>query len=78
MKSTSPPVGVHARPIATPGCFVRSSISSSRNRGAPSISVTTSSVTTSGDSSPSARRRAAFRQIDPISRSRFRTPASRV
>ena len=44
MNSTSPPAGVHARPIATPGSFVRSSISSSRNLGAPSISTTTSGV----------------------------------
>ena len=76
--STSPPAAVHASPMATPGFLVRSSISSSRKRGAPSISTTTSRVTTSGSSLPSARRRAAFRQIDPISRSRFRTPASRV
>ncbi len=45
MKSTSPPTGVHARPMATPGSLVRSSISSSRNFGAPSISTTTSGVT---------------------------------
>ena len=44
MNSTSPPAGVHARPIATPGSLVRSSISSSRNVGAPSISTTTSGV----------------------------------
>ena len=58
MKSTSPPAGVHARPMATPGFFVRSSISSSRNRGAPSSSTTTSGVTATGSSWPSARRRA--------------------
>jgi ATP-dependent Lon protease len=34
MKSTSPPAGVQAKPIATPGSFVRSSISSSRKMGA--------------------------------------------
>ena len=33
MNSTSPPAGVHARPMATPGSFVRSAISSSRNVG---------------------------------------------
>ena len=38
MKSTSPPTGVQARPMATPGSLVRSSISSSRNLGAPSSS----------------------------------------
>ena len=42
MNSTSPPTEVQARPMATPGSFVRSSISSSRNFGAPSISATTS------------------------------------
>ena len=47
MKSTSPPAGVQARPMATPGCLVRSSISSSRKRGAPSIATTTSGVTAS-------------------------------
>ena len=48
MNSTSPPAGVHARPMATPGSLVRSSISSSRNVGAPSISVTTIGVIVSG------------------------------
>ena len=78
MNSTSPPAGVQARPIATPGSLVRSSISSSRNLGAPSISTTTSGVISIGASLPSARRRATFRHSAPISRSRFRTPASRV
>ena len=48
MNSTSPPTGVQARPIATPGSLVRSSISSSRNFGAPSISTTTSGVISIG------------------------------
>src|SRR6202521_5998299 len=78
MNSTSPPAGVHARPMATPGSFVRSSISSSRNLGAPSICTTTSGVISIDVSLPSARRRATLRQSDPISRSRLRTPASRV
>ena len=55
-KRTSPPVGVHARPMATPGFFVRSSTSSSRNLGAPSSSTTSAGVTVTGCSWPSARR----------------------
>ncbi len=62
----------------TPGFFVRSSTSSSRNRGAPSRSITSSGVTVTGASRPSARIRATFRHNAAISRSRFRTPASRV
>ena len=61
MNSTSPPAGVHAKPMATPGSRVRSAISSSRKNGAPSISTTTYGLMTSGLSFPSARRRAAFR-----------------
>ena len=44
MKSTSPPTGVQARPMATPGSRVRSRISSSRCRGAPSSSSTSARV----------------------------------
>ena len=40
--------------------------------------VTSSGVTRTFVSSPSARRRAILRQMAPISRSRLRTPASRV
>ena len=64
MNSTSPPAGVHARPIATPGSLVRSAISSSRKIGAPSISTTTSGVMTSAAScafGPPPRRLAAQR-----------------
>ncbi len=61
MNSTSPPAGVQARPTATPGSFVRFSISSSRKVGAPSISTTTSGVMTIRLSSPSARLRATLR-----------------
>jgi len=46
--------------------------------GAPSISMTTSGVISTAISLPSARRRATFRHSAPISRSRLRTPASRV
>src|SRR5205085_958857 len=73
MNSTSPPDGVHARPIATPGSLVRSSISSSRNLGAPSMSTTVAGVISIGVSLPSARRRATLRHSAPISRSRLRT-----
>ena len=76
--STSPPAGVQARPVTTPGTRVRCSTSSSSKRGTPRNETTTSGVTRTGSALPSARRRATFRHNDAISRSRFRTPASRV
>jgi hypothetical protein len=71
--------GVQARPIATPGSFVRSSISSSRKRRrAEHLDHDVGRDDDRVASSPSARRRATLRQSAPISRSRLRTPASRV
>ena len=77
-KRMSPPAGVHARPVATPGTRVRSSSSSNSKRGAPRNEVTASGVIRAGSVRPSARRRATLRQTLASSRSRFRTPASRV
>ena len=74
----SPPAGVHAMPVATPGSRVRSSSSSNSKRGAPRNEVTASGVIRAGSVRPSARRRATLRQTLASSRSRFRTPASRV
>ena len=74
----SPPAGVHASPVTTPGTPVRCSSSSNSNRGWPRNEVTMSGVTRAGSVSPSARRRATLRQTLAISRSRLRTPASRV
>ncbi len=73
----SPPTGVQASPVATPGRSIRSA-TSSRNRGRPRYSATVSAVTRTGPASPSASRRATLRTTVAISRSRFRTPASRV
>ena len=76
--STSPPTGVHASPVATPGSRVRR-LTSGWKRGRPSSSRTRGAVTDSFFSSlPSATWRATLRQTEPISRSRLRTPASRV
>ena len=57
-KSTSPPAGVHASPVATPGTRVRSVSSSNSKRGAPRNEVTVSGVTRAASRLPSARRRA--------------------
>ncbi len=79
IKTMSPPAGVHTRPTETPGRVTRSSTSFSvRNFGTPSDSRTTSGVTTSISVLPSAIRRACLRVSVAISRSRLRTPASRV
>ena len=77
MNKMSPPTGVQARPVATPGMLVRIATSFS-NRGAPRIGTRSSRVTRIGPLCPSAMRTAALRSTWPISRSRFRTPASRV
>ena len=75
---TSPPAGVHARPVATPGSRVRRRASGT-NRGRPSSSRTRGAVTvTLRVNVPSATLRATLRHAEPISRSRLRTPASRV
>ena len=78
MNRMSPPTGVQASPVATPGTLVRIATSSSKRGGpedgrevaprrcAPWLAV------------PSAIRTAAWRSALPISRSRLRTPASRV
>src|SRR5665213_583289 len=79
-ESTSPPAPVTASPVATPGTEVRSA-DSKKNRGRPSQVLTSSSSTTSGrgpGSSGAATRPATLRSSFPSSRSRERTPASRV
>ena len=76
--STSPPTGVQASPVATPGSRVRR-LTSVKKRWRPSSSRTFGSVTdTRPFSVSSATWRATLRQTLPISRSRLRTPASRV
>ena len=78
MNSTSPPTGVHASPVATPGRDVRLRVSE-KNLRLPSSSRTRGSViVTLRLTLPSATCLATFRQIVPISRSSWRTPASRV
>src|SRR5829696_1433716 len=76
--STSPPTGVLARPVATPGSFVRR-FTSGWNRRLPSSSVTMAGrIDRFERRVPSANSRATLRQTEPISRSSERTPASRV
>ena len=76
-KRTSPPTGVTASPVATPGSDVRLR-TSARKRGAPSQARTRRSSTRAPLRFPSAISRAILRQMAASSRSRFRTPASRV
>ena len=79
-KSTSPPTGVHASPVATPACRVRRLVSEMKG-GRPSSSRTRGSEIVVRGGLPlddSAAWRAILRHTVPISRSRLRTPASRV
>ncbi len=74
----SPPTSVHANPVATPISSFSSAILG-RNRGTPRYSVTLSGVMLSVVAFPSTTTlRATLRQIEFNSRSRLRTPASRV
>ncbi len=76
--STSPPAGVQASPVATPGSRVRR-LTSGVWRGRPSSSRTFGAVTdTFLACVPSATLSATLRHTDAISRSNPRTPASRV
>jgi hypothetical protein len=71
------PTGVQARPVATPGTLTRIATSFSK-RGGPSTEGRSPVVSVTRSALPSAIRTAAWRNAVPISRSRFRTPASRV
>ncbi len=78
MNRMSPPTGVQARPVATPGTLVRIATSFSK-RGWPSSEVMSFGVDRDVRSAlPSAICTATWRSALPISRSRLRTPASRV
>ena len=78
MKSTSPPVPVTARPVATPGTAVRSA-ASWKNFCRPSASRTAATSTVTGSSAVfDAILVAVLRSTVPSSRSSWRTPASRV
>ena len=77
MKRISPPVGVQASPVETPGSLVRLAVS--RNTFClPRNSTTCFSPTVSRLRPSSATMRANLRAMVPIWRSRLRTPASRV
>src|SRR5439155_490314 len=73
----SPPVGVHTRPVATPGRSMRSA-TSSKWRRLPSAARTRRMLTALRIFLPTAMSATARRITDAISRSRLRTPASRV
>ena len=77
MNRMSPPTGVQASPVATPGMLVRIATSLSNLRG-PSTSWRSSAVIATLVAVPSAIFIAALRSAVPISRSSWRTPASRV
>ena len=78
MNRMSPPTGVHARPVATPGMPLRIATSASNLR-APRIGVQiVGADRRAARRVPSAMRTATWRNTLPISRSRLRTPASRV
>ena len=76
-KSTSPPVAVQARPVAIPTASFLSR-SSGSVFGAPRNLWRDPGVTRTVPVSPSATLRATLREIAAISRSKFRSPASRV
>ncbi len=78
MNRTSPPTGVQARPVATPGLFVRRRASLKTSRRPSSSRARLAETVTFFFRRPSARSRASLRQTVPIWRSRPRTPASRV
>jgi hypothetical protein len=77
MKRISPPAGVQARPVATPGSDVRLRTSCEKRRG-PSHSRTRASSILSFVASPFAICVAALRKRVASWRSTLRTPASRV
>ena len=77
MNRMSPPTGVQASPVETPGTLVRMATSLSNLRW-PRIGTNSPTSMRILSVVPSARRTAALRRTLPISRSRFRTPASRV
>ena len=73
----SPPTAVQATPVAMPiWSFLRSW--SLKTFGGPRSRSTDWAVITVGVFLPSATLRATLRQTEAISRSRLRTPASRV
>ena len=78
MNSTSPPTGVQARPVATPGRLVRRRASEKRLRRPSSSRTRFAETDERPEGPPSAITRASLRQTVPICRSRLRTPASRV
>ena len=77
MNRMSPPAGVQARPVATPGTLVRSATSFSK-RGAPRMPSNVAASIDTCVARPEAIDTAALRSSAPICRSRLRTPASRV
>ena len=77
MKRISPPKGVHAKPVATPGTVVRSA-TSLKYFCLPRNSSTSSVLTSKLSSSPAATLAATPRQTPAICLSRPLTPDSRV
>ena len=78
MKRTSPPTGVQARPVATPGRRVRRRCLGEEQAPAEQLAGQLRGDGPCPVEPPSATSRASLRQTVPIWRSRLRTPASRV
>ena len=78
MNRMSPPTGVQASPVATPGMPLRIATSASNLRGAEDRVQVVGADRRAAARVPSAMRTATWRNTVPISRSRLRTPASRV
>jgi hypothetical protein len=77
MNIMSPPTGVHARPVMTPTSGLRSAVSW-LNLAGPSTSGSSAGSRCTVSASSEAILTAAERRQAAISRSRLRTPASRV
>ena len=79
MKRTSPPVGVQARPVATPGILGAAALLGEDAAAAEQLAGPLGrDLAPCPSTLPSATSRATLRQTVPIWRSRLRTPASRV
>ena len=78
MKRISPPVGVQASPVATPGMPVRSASSRKKRDGPEQLGDLAWARWSSARAGPRRGGGPTLRQIAAISRSRLRRPASRV
>ena len=79
MKRISPPTGVHARAMATPGMPMRWAVSLTNLSGPRSVRTMAAVIRVAPPFAvPAATRWAILRHTAPMARSRLRSPASRV